>query len=55
MMVSFSFFIMSQARSIDKRVITSNGGPVSYQTAFELLSKLSFDKFAKEISEAIQF
>ncbi|VAW51333.1 Transcriptional regulator [hydrothermal vent metagenome] len=40
---------------IDKRVITSNGGPVSYQAAFELLSKLSSDKFAKEISEAIQF
>jgi len=40
---------------IDKRVITSNGGPVSYQAAFELLSKLSSDKFAKEISESIQF
>lgn len=40
---------------IDKRVITSNGGPVSYQAAFELLSKLSSRKFAQEISEAIQF
>jgi len=40
---------------IDKRVITSNGGPVSYQAAFELLSKLSSDKFANEISESIQF
>ncbi len=40
---------------IDKRVITSNGGPVSYQAAFKLLSKLSSDKFAKEISESIQF
>jgi transcriptional regulator GlxA family with amidase domain len=40
---------------IDKRVITSNGGPVSYQAAFELLAKLSSEKFAKEISESIQF
>jgi transcriptional regulator GlxA family with amidase domain len=40
---------------VDKGVITSNGGPVSYQSAFELLSKLSSDKFAKEISELIQF
>lgn len=40
---------------VDKRVITSNGGPVSYQAAFELLSKLSSDKFAIEISESIQF
>jgi len=40
---------------IDDKVITSNGGPVSYQAAFELLAKLSSDKFSKEISEAIQF
>ena len=40
---------------IDNKVITSNGGPVSYQAAFELLAKLSSDKFANEISEAIQF
>jgi len=40
---------------IDKRVITSNGGPVSYQAAFELLAKLSSERFANEISEAIQF
>jgi transcriptional regulator GlxA family with amidase domain len=40
---------------IDNKVITSNGGPVSYQAAFELLAKLSSKKFAKEISEAIQF
>jgi len=40
---------------IDKKVITSNGGPVSYQAAFELLEKLSSEKFAKEISESIQF
>lgn len=40
---------------IDEGVITSNGGPVSYQAAFALLSKLSSDKYAKEISEAIQF
>lgn len=40
---------------VDSRVITSNGGPVSYQAAFELLAKLSSEKFAKEISESIQF
>lgn len=40
---------------IDRKVITSNGGPVSYQAAFELLAKLSSEKFAKEISESIQF
>jgi transcriptional regulator GlxA family with amidase domain len=40
---------------IDNKVITSNGGPVSYQAAFELLAKLSSKKFANEISESIQF
>ena len=40
---------------IDSKVITSNGGPVSYQAAFELLAKLSSEKFSKEISELIQF
>ena len=40
---------------IDEKVITSNGGPVSYQAAFELLARLSSEKFASEISEAIQF
>lgn len=38
-----------------KRVITSNGGPVSYEAAFALLEKLSSKKRATEISEAIQF
>lgn len=40
---------------IGNKVITSNGGPVSYQAAFELLAKLSTEKFSKEISESIQF
>ena len=40
---------------VDDGVITSNGGPVSYQAAFELLAKLSSEKFAEEISESIQF
>ncbi len=40
---------------VDKGVITSNGGPVSYQSAFELLEQLSSEKFSKEISELIQF
>ena len=40
---------------VDAGVITSNGGPVSYQAAFALLIKLSSEKFAREISTAIQF
>ncbi|MCH9039439.1 MAG: DJ-1/PfpI family protein [Chloroflexi bacterium] len=40
---------------VDTKVITSNGGPVSYQAAFVLLAELSSEKFAKEISESIQF
>lgn len=40
---------------VDERVITSNGGPVSYQAAFALLEKLSSARFAKEISKSIQF
>ena len=40
---------------VDDKVITSNGGPVSYQAAFELLARLSSEKFAKEVSESIQF
>jgi len=40
---------------IDNGIITSNGGPVSYQAAFALLAKLSSDKFSEEISELIQF
>ena len=40
---------------IDDKVMTSNGGPVSYQAAFELLSKLSSETFSQEIAESIQF
>lgn len=40
---------------VDNKVITSNGGPVSYQAAFALLAKLSSKAFSKEISESIQF
>jgi len=40
---------------VDEGVITSNGGPVSYQAAFTLLEKLSSEKFSQEISELIQF
>lgn len=40
---------------VDDKVITSNGGPVSYQAAFELLARLSSEKFANEVSESIQF
>ncbi len=40
---------------VDAGVITSNGGPVSYQAALELLSKLSSESLASEIATAIQF
>jgi len=40
---------------IDKTVITSNGGTVSYEAAFALAAKLSSPKLASEISELIQF
>lgn len=40
---------------IDDKVITSNGGPVSYQAAFELLALLSSEKYSQEVSELIQF
>ncbi|OUS10767.1 transcriptional regulator [Gammaproteobacteria bacterium 53_120_T64] len=40
---------------VDGGVITSNGGPVSYQSAFALLARLSSDKYAREIAELLQF
>ncbi|MBL4827438.1 MAG: DJ-1/PfpI family protein [Spongiibacteraceae bacterium] len=40
---------------LDKGVVTTNGGPVSYQGAFVLLGQLSSEKFSREISESIQF
>jgi len=40
---------------VDDRVITSNGGPVSYQAAFALLARLSSEARAKEIATSIQF
>ena len=40
---------------VDGGVITSNGGPVSYQAAFALLTRLSSEKYAAEIAESIQF
>ncbi len=40
---------------IDDKLITSNGGPVSYQSAFALLEKLSSPEYATAISESIQF
>lgn len=40
---------------VDQKVVTSNGGPVSYQAAFALLAKLSSESFAREISASIQF
>ena len=40
---------------VDDKVITSNGGSVSYQAALELLARLSSEKYAQEISRTIQF
>lgn len=40
---------------VDDGVVTSNGGPVSYEGAFEILRQLSSDSNAKEISELLQF
>jgi len=40
---------------VDGNIITSNGGPVSYEAAFTLLEKLSSKKYAAEIMEAIQY
>lgn len=40
---------------VDKDLITSNGGPESYQAAFALLARLSSEKYADEIAESIQF
>ncbi len=40
---------------VDEGVITSNGGPVSYQAAFALLAKLSSTGFSQEIADKIQF
>jgi transcriptional regulator GlxA family with amidase domain len=40
---------------VDTGVVTSNGGPVSYEGAFEILRQLSSKSNAKEISELLQF
>jgi len=47
--------VFDQNVVVDQGLITSNGGPVSYQAAFTLLAKLSSEGFSNEISEAIQF
>jgi len=47
--------VFDQNVVVDQGLITSNGGPVSYQAAFTLLAKLSSEDFSNEISEAIQF
>ncbi len=39
----------------DEKVVTSNGGVVSYQAALELLARLSSQKHADEISDSLQF
>lgn len=40
---------------VDGRIVTSNGGPVSYQAALELLSEMTSQKFSDEVSGSIQF
>lgn len=40
---------------VDQNIVTSNGGPVSYLAAFELLERLSSEDFARDVKETIQF
>ena len=40
---------------VDDKIITSNGSSVTYQATFELLAKLSSEKFANELSESLRF
>ncbi len=40
---------------VDKGVITSNGGSVSYLAAFALLAELSSEEHSKEVQDKIQF
>jgi transcriptional regulator GlxA family with amidase domain len=40
---------------VDEGLITSNGGPVSYQGAFELLAKISSKDYSEKIAEHIGF
>src|SRR6185295_10101188 len=40
---------------VDDKVITSNGGVVSYQAALELLARISSRKFADEVAQSLQF
>lgn len=40
---------------MDTKLVTSNGGPVSYQAAFILLAQLSSQEFSDEIAQLIQF
>ncbi|MFT7561992.1 MAG: transcriptional regulator GlxA family with amidase domain [Flavobacteriales bacterium] len=40
---------------VDEGLITSNGGPVSYQGAFELLTQLSSKAYSDKIAEDIGF
>ena len=47
--------VFDQNVVIDHKLITSNGGPVSYEGALALLTQLSSKGYAQEISDAIQF
>jgi transcriptional regulator GlxA family with amidase domain len=40
---------------VDDKVITSKGSAVTYPATFELLAKLSSEKFANEISDSLKF
>lgn len=40
---------------VDDKLITSNGGPISYQAAFALLEKLAGESSTNEVKEALQF
>lgn len=47
--------VFDQNVVVDDKLITSNGGPVSYEGALALLTQLSSEDYSVEISDSIQF
>jgi len=47
--------VVDQNVVVDEKLVTTNGGPVSYQGALTLLAKLSSHDYALEVADAIQF
>ena len=40
---------------VDDKLITSNGGPVSYEGAFEMLARMTSAENAAQIADRIRF